>query len=178
MNQICVRTQLPSAKIATSHHEWHFKTQISVAYSACAAQTSSALVCGFTSCVCLLLKARKEKPPEDKVLGRIFLGHQGPRCRDIPDKNFMQASFFCCFRHSSLEVQEAEQILQQGKGWQFIYKTSVNFKPVVWSDWPPVVERDMEGQTQDGKPTLNNKGKFALHIGHDIENNTSRLLLV
>ena len=32
-------------------------------------------------------------------LGRIFLGHQGPRCRDIPDKNFMQVAFFCCFRH-------------------------------------------------------------------------------
>ena len=33
-----------------------------------------------------------------KLLGRIFLGHQGPRRRDIPDKNFMQVAFFCCFR--------------------------------------------------------------------------------
>ena len=33
-----------------------------------------------------------------KFLGRIFLGHQAPRRRDIPDKNFMQVSFFCCFR--------------------------------------------------------------------------------
>ena len=33
-----------------------------------------------------------------KLLGGIFLGHQGPRRRDIPDKNFMQVAFFCCFR--------------------------------------------------------------------------------
>ena len=31
-------------------------------------------------------------------LGEIFLGHPGPRRRDIPDKNFMQVAFFCCFR--------------------------------------------------------------------------------
>ena len=30
-----------------------------------------------------------------KFLGRIF---PGPRRRDIPDKNFMQVGFFCCFR--------------------------------------------------------------------------------
>ena len=33
-----------------------------------------------------------------KFLGGIFLGHPGPRRRDIPDKNFMQGAFFCCFR--------------------------------------------------------------------------------
>ena len=33
-----------------------------------------------------------------KFLGGISLGHQGPRRRDIPDKNFMQVAFFCCFR--------------------------------------------------------------------------------
>ena len=33
-----------------------------------------------------------------KFLGGIFLGHPGPRRRDIPDKNFMQVVFFCCFR--------------------------------------------------------------------------------
>ena len=27
-----------------------------------------------------------------------FLGHKGPKRRDIPDKNFMQVAFFCCFR--------------------------------------------------------------------------------
>ena len=31
-----------------------------------------------------------------KFLGGIFLGHPGPRRRDIPDKNFMQVAFFCC----------------------------------------------------------------------------------
>ena len=33
-----------------------------------------------------------------KFLGGIFLGHPGPRRRDIPDKNFMQVAFLCCFR--------------------------------------------------------------------------------
>ena len=33
-----------------------------------------------------------------KFLGGIFLGHPGPRRRDIPDKNLMQVAFFCCFR--------------------------------------------------------------------------------
>ena len=33
-----------------------------------------------------------------KFLGGIFLGHPGPRRRDIPDKNFMQVAFFRCFR--------------------------------------------------------------------------------
>ena len=33
-----------------------------------------------------------------QFLGGIFLGHPGPRRRDIPDKNFMQVAFFCCFR--------------------------------------------------------------------------------
>ena len=33
-----------------------------------------------------------------KFVGGIFLGHQGPRRRELPDKNFMQVAFFCCFR--------------------------------------------------------------------------------
>ena len=33
-----------------------------------------------------------------KFLGRIFLGHPGPRRRDIPDNNFMQVAYLCCFR--------------------------------------------------------------------------------
>ena len=36
--------------------------------------------------------------PNIKFLGGIFLAHLGPRRRDIPDKNFMQVAFFCCFR--------------------------------------------------------------------------------
>ena len=33
-----------------------------------------------------------------KFLGGMFLRHPGPRRRDIPDKNFMQVAFVCCFR--------------------------------------------------------------------------------
>ena len=33
-----------------------------------------------------------------KFLGGMHLGHPGPRRRDIPDKDFMQEAFFCCFR--------------------------------------------------------------------------------
>ena len=40
----------------------------------------------------------QKKQPKHKVFGRIFLGHPGPRCRDILDKNFTQVAFFCCFR--------------------------------------------------------------------------------
>ena len=40
-----------------------------------------------------------EKQPKHKVLGGgVFLGHQGPRRRDIPDKNSVQVALFCCFR--------------------------------------------------------------------------------
>ena len=31
-----------------------------------------------------------------QFLGRMFLGHPGPRCRDILDKAFMRVAFFCC----------------------------------------------------------------------------------
>ena len=40
----------------------------------------------------------RKNSPNIKFLGGIFLGHPGPRRRDIPDKNFMQLAFFCCFR--------------------------------------------------------------------------------
>ena len=40
----------------------------------------------------------KKNSLDVKFLGGIFLGHPGPRRRDIPDKNFMQVAFFCCFR--------------------------------------------------------------------------------
>ena len=39
-------------------------------------------------------QVRKNSP--DKNF--IFLGQPAPRRRDIPDKNFMQVAFFCCFR--------------------------------------------------------------------------------
>ena len=40
----------------------------------------------------------RKKQPKDKVFGRIFLGHQGPRRQDITEINFMQVAFVCCFR--------------------------------------------------------------------------------
>ena len=40
----------------------------------------------------------EKKQPKHKVLGGIFLGHPGPRRRDIPNQDFMQKAFFCCFR--------------------------------------------------------------------------------
>ena len=46
----------------------------------------------------MLIQPRGSFPDKTKFLGRIFPGHQGPRLRDIPDKNFMQVAFFCCFR--------------------------------------------------------------------------------
>ena len=51
------------------------------------------------TCQDLWLFCQKEKNSlKIKLLRRIFLRHQGPRRRDIPDKNFMQVAFFCCFR--------------------------------------------------------------------------------
>ena len=48
-------------------------------------------------CVLPLNQVRKNSL-NIKFLGGIFLGHPGPRRRDVPDKNFMQVAFFCCFR--------------------------------------------------------------------------------
>ena len=51
-------------------------------------------------------------------MGGIFLGHPGPRRRDIPDKNFMQVAFFCRFgqgvagmcRNLGWDVQDLEKL--------------------------------------------------------------------
>ena len=40
-----------------------------------------------------------KKQPTEKVLGRIFPGHQGPRCWDIPDKKLYASGLFLFFRH-------------------------------------------------------------------------------
>ena len=45
------------------------------------------------------LSGRKKKRQKKKFLGRIFLGHQGPTRRGVPDKSFMQGAFSCCFAH-------------------------------------------------------------------------------
>ena len=59
-----------------------------------------------------------------KFLGGIFLGHPGPRRRDIPDKNFMQVAFFCCFRQGvagmsrvlGRDVPDVENFMQENFG--------------------------------------------------------------
>ena len=46
----------------------------------------------------LLVRTEEKPSPKIEFLGRICLAHQGPRSRD-KNRNFMQASFVCCFRH-------------------------------------------------------------------------------
>ena len=48
-------------------------------------------------CLEVLPPFRSENSLNIKCLGGIFLGHPAPKRRDIPDKNFMQLAFFCCF---------------------------------------------------------------------------------
>ena len=45
---------------------------------------------------CLILSEKNSL--NIKFLGGMFLGHPGPRRRDIPNKNFMQVAFFGWFR--------------------------------------------------------------------------------
>ena len=67
-----------------------------------------------------------------KFLGGIFLGHPGPRRRDIPDKNFMQVAFFCCFRQGGAgmsrdlgrDVLDLENFMQENFG--LIFRTLDN----------------------------------------------------
>ena len=48
----------------------------------------------------VFLKTRVRKSSLNiKFLGGIFLGHPGPRRRDIPDKKLYASGLFCCFRH-------------------------------------------------------------------------------
>ena len=46
----------------------------------------------------LRVRSGPKKQPKHKVFGRDIPGTSGPRRQDIPDKNFMQVAFFCCFR--------------------------------------------------------------------------------
>ena len=66
-----------------------------------------------------------------KFVGGIFLGHPGPKRRDIPDKNFMQVASLCCFRQGGAgmsrelgrDVPDLEK-LYAGKLWaDFSYPT-------------------------------------------------------
>ena len=61
------------------------------------------VIFGVDLCVCVCFFSspyfKSEKNSLNiKFLGGIFLGHPGPRRRDIPDQNFMQVAFTCCFR--------------------------------------------------------------------------------
>ena len=59
-----------------------------------------------------------------EFLGEIFLGHQGPRRQDIPDKAFMQVVFLCCFRQGvagmsrglGRDVPDLENFMQENLG--------------------------------------------------------------
>ena len=71
-----------------------------------------------------------------KFLGGIFLGHPGPRRRDILDKNFMQVALFCCFgqgvarmsRDSGRDVSDLEKL----------------YARKLWADfWYPTISRDI-----------------------------------
>ena len=68
-----------------------------------------------------------------KFLGGIFLGHPGPRRRDIPDKNFMQVALFCCFRHGvagisrdlGRDVPDLKKFMQENFG--LIFRSLFSF---------------------------------------------------
>ena len=76
---------------------------------------------------------RKKNSLNIQCLGGTFLGHQGPRRRDIPDKNFMQVSFFCCFRHGvagisqdlGRDVPDLENFMQEYFGLTFRTLTQI-----------------------------------------------------
>ena len=68
-----------------------------------------------------------------KFLGGIFLGHPGPSRLDIPDKNFMQVAFFCCFRQGvarmswdlGWDVPDLENFMQEILWADFSYPNSL-----------------------------------------------------
>ena len=75
-----------------------------------------------------------------KFLGGIFLGHPGPRRRDIPDKNFMQVAFFCCFRQGvagmsrdlGRDVPDLEKLYARKLWADFSYPIPSPHEAAVW----------------------------------------------
>ena len=73
-----------------------------------------------------------------KFLGRIFLGHPEPRRRDVPDKNFLQVAFFCCFRHGvagmsrdlGRDVPDLEKLYARKLWADFSYPSDLNCDPI------------------------------------------------
>ena len=66
-----------------------------------------------------------------------FLGHPGPRCRDIPDRNFMQVAFLCCFRQGvarmsrdlGRDVPDLEKLYARKLWADFSYPTNILQSP-------------------------------------------------
>ena len=73
-----------------------------------------------------------------KFLGGIFLGHPGPRRRDIPDKNFMQVAYFCCFRQGvagmsrdlGRDVPDLEKLYARKLWADFSYPKDLEFQEI------------------------------------------------
>ena len=60
---------------------------------------------------CFAIYQERKSSLNIKFLGRIFLGHPGPRRQDIPDKNCMQVAF-CCFR---------QEVAGMSRDWVVLY---------------------------------------------------------
>ena len=89
----------------------------------------------------------RKNSPNIKFLGGIFLGHPGPRRRDISDKSFMQVAFFCCFRRSGQDVPGfgsgrpgfGKTLCKKTLGWFFVPYLGVKitvarFANGIWSE--------------------------------------------
>ena len=92
----------------------------------------------------------RKNSPNIKFLGGIFLGHPGPRRRDVPDKNFMQAAFFCCFRqgvagmsrHLGRDVPDLEKLYARKLWADFSYPKNTR-------DFPRLVNPQNEEQAEN-----------------------------
>ena len=103
------------------------------------------------------LKTGRKKQPKDEVLGRIFMGHQGPRPRDFVDKNFLQVALFCCVREGvagmcrdlGRDVPDFENILRKRTlGW-FLFPIKRG-KNQEWKSWPGPIEKLEKGFQKGG----------------------------
>ena len=88
----------------------------------------------------------RKSSPKTMFLGGIFLGHQGPRRRDIPDKNLMQVAFFCCFRHGVAGMSR-----DLGRDVQDLEKL---YERELWADFSFPKKRSKIGWIQEGFKTF------------------------
>ena len=92
--------------------------------------------------------ARTKKSLKIKCSGRMFLGHQGPIRRDLPDpgpgmsqtKNFMQGAFFCGTPRDQKNLMQETlgRLVSPGEGF------GVGFRGVVGGGFP--VENEGKGE--------------------------------